>query len=145
MLIARALGSLPNLRRHLPLTVRSRLSRGRLQWNVRTAIERPALEVPKMKRGIADQTALFPLLTLSLIRALVAGLILVALIPNLNLGAIFWFSVINMQSSPATHPPDESSALPAAQSAVPSPILSSPAMLETTAGGDNFPNRARRY
>ena len=88
----------------------------------------------------ADQRLLTPFLAfLSGIRTLVAGLILVALIPNLTLGAIFWLGAINAPWSPATHPPNESSG-PAAQSAVPSPVLSSPAMLEATAGGDiTFP------
>jgi hypothetical protein len=90
---------------------------------------------------LADQRLLTPFLAfLSGIRALVAGLIIVALIPNLTLGAIFWLGVIDTPwSRPATHPPNESS-MPAAQSAVPSPVLSSPAMLEATAGGDiTFP------
>src|SRR6476661_8301603 len=136
-----ALGSLPNLRRHLAPTARSRLSRGRLQGKVSPAIEIPALEVVTWaKRGPVDQTPLTSLSTLSTIRALVAGLILVALIPNLTLGAIFWLGGINAPwFRPATHPPNESSG-PAAQSAVPSPVLSSPAMLEATAGGDiTFP------
>ena len=87
------------------------------------------------KRGPADQTTLVPLLGLSsVLRALVAGLILVALIPNLTLGAIFWLGVIDTPwSMPATQPPNESST-PAAQFAVPSPVLSSPATLEATAG-----------
>ena len=133
-----ALGSLPSLRRHLAPTARSRLSRGRLQGNVSTAIERPALEVPwiNSKRGPADQTTLTPLSTLSLIRALVAGLIIVALIPNLTLGAIVWLGVTNTPwSAPATHPPNESS-VPSAQSTVQSPVLSAPATLEATAGGE---------
>src|SRR4249920_1527374 len=89
----------------------------------------------------ADQRLLTPFLAfLSGIRTLVAGLILVALIPNLTLGAIFWLGAINAPWSPATHPPKEKSFGPAAQSAVPSPVLSSPAMLEATAGGDiTFP------
>ena len=75
----------------------------------------------------------------SWVRTLVAGLILVVLIPNLILGAIFWLGVIDAPWSPAKHPPNESSG-PAAQSAVASPVLSSPAMLEVTAGGDiTFP------
>ena len=89
----------------------------------------------------ADQRLLTPFLAfLSGIRALVAGLIIVALIPNLTLGAIFWLGVFDTPwSRPATHPLNESS-MPAAQSAVPSPVLSLPAMLEATAGGDiTFP------
>ena len=74
------------------------------------------------------------------IRALVAGLVLVAQVPNLTLGAIFWLGVIDSPwSRPSTHPPNESS-VPAAQSAVPSPVLSSPAVLEATAGANiTFP------
>jgi hypothetical protein len=89
----------------------------------------------------ADQRLLTPFLAfLSGIRALVAGLILVALVPNLTLGTIFWLGVIDSPwSRPSTHPPNESS-VPAAQSAVPSPVLSSPVMLEATAGGNiTFP------
>ena len=89
----------------------------------------------------ADQRLLTPFLALLPgIRALVAGLILVALVPNLTLGAIFWLGVIGAPwSRPSTHPPNESS-VPAAQSAVPSPVLSSPVMIEATAGGNiTFP------
>ena len=182
-----ALGSLPNLRRHLAPTARSRLGRGRLQGNASTAIEWPAPKgLAQLKLGpannivssratrslkaeaicsvtqvrvdtknhfhtdekpteawipehFADQRLLTPFLAfLSGIRTLVAGLIFVALIPNLTLGAIFWLGAINATWSPATHPNQSSG--PAAQSAVPSPVLSSPAMLEATAGGDiTFP------
>ncbi|MGB6441301.1 MAG: SH3 domain-containing protein, partial [Methyloceanibacter sp.] len=52
----------------------------------------------------------------------------------------FWLAAINAPwFRPATHPPNESSGL-AAQSSVPSPVLSSPATLEATAGGEiTFP------
>ena len=44
--------------------------------------------------ALTDQRLLTPFLAfLSGIRTLVAGLILVALIPNLTLGAIFWLGV----------------------------------------------------
>ena len=50
-----ALGSLPNLRRHLAPTARSRLGRGRLQGNVSTAIEWPAPKgLAQLKRGPAN-------------------------------------------------------------------------------------------
>jgi hypothetical protein len=90
---------------------------------------------------LTDQRLLTPFLAfLSGIRALIAGLILVALVPNLTLGAIFWLGVIDTPwSMPSAHPPNESSG-PAGQSAVPSPVLSSPAMLEAAAGGNiTFP------
>ena len=82
-------------------------------------------------RRFADQWPLTPFLAfLPGIRALVAGLILVALVPNLTLGAIFWLGVIGSPwSRPSTHPPNESSAGP-------SPVLSSPEMLEAKAGGN---------
>ena len=140
--ITRALGSLADLRRHFAPTPRLRLSRGRMRWRISTATERPALEVPftSSKRVPADQTPLTLIAPSPVIRALVAGLIIVTLIPNLTLGAIFWRGVIDISSSrPATNPPNESS-VPAPQSAVPSPVLSSPAMLEVTAGEDiTFP------
>jgi hypothetical protein len=87
----------------------------------------------------ADRRVLSPFLV-SGIRALVAGLVLVALVPNLTLSAIFWLGVIDSPwSRPSTHPPNERS-VPGAQSAVPSPVLSSPAVLEATAGANiTFP------
>ena len=90
-----------------------------------------------MPRRLVDQWPLTPFLALLPgIRALIAGLILVALVPNLTLGAIFWLGVIGSPwSRPSTHPP-----VPATQSAVPSPVLSSPEMLEAKAGGNiTFP------
>jgi hypothetical protein len=82
-----------------------------------------------------------PLLALaSGIRTLAAVLILVALLPNLTLGAFFWLRVIDTPwSQPAALPPNESS-MPVAQSAIPLPVLSAPATLEATAGKDvTFP------
>ena len=87
----------------------------------------------------ADRRLLTPFLVRG-IRALVAGLVLVALVPNLTLAAIFWLGVIDSPwSRPSTHPPNEGS-VPAAQSAVPSPVLSSPVVLEAAAGANiTFP------
>jgi len=90
---------------------------------------------------VADQTPLSPLLAFSSgIRTLVAVLILVALLSNLTLGAIFWLGVINTPwSRPVMLPPNESP-VPAAQSAIPPAVLSAPAALEATAGEDvTFP------
>ena len=81
-----------------------------------------------------DQRLLAPLLAFSSgLRMLVAGLILVALLPNLTLGALFWLGVMNTPWSRPVTAPNESP-LPAAQSAIPPPVLSAPAMLEATAG-----------
>jgi Bacterial SH3 domain len=83
----------------------------------------------------ADQRLLTPFLAfVSGIRTLVAGLILVALLPNLTLGAIFWLGVINTPWSRPAAPPRSSAS--AGQSAVPPPVLSAPATLEATAGDD---------
>ena len=82
----------------------------------------------------ADQRLLTPLLAFSSrIRPLVAGLILVALLPNLTLGSIFWLGIINTPWSRPATPPNESS-VSTAQSAVPAPVLSTPVALEATAG-----------
>lgn len=68
------------------------------------------------------------------LRTLVAGLILVALLPNLTLGTIFWLGVIETPwSRPVTLAPNESP-VPASRSAVPPAVLSAPATLEATVG-----------
>jgi len=60
MRLARALGSLPRLRRQFVPTARSRVVRGRLQWNFNTRVEQPAQEVSSVdvKATLADQTPL---------------------------------------------------------------------------------------
>ena len=82
-----------------------------------------------------DQTLLTPLLAFSSgLRMLVLGLILVALLPNLVLGGLFWLGVINTPwSRPAMLAPNEGP-MPATRFAIPPPVLSSPALLEATAG-----------
>jgi len=82
-----------------------------------------------------DQTLLTPLLAFSSgLRMLVLGLILVALLPNLVLGGLFWLGVINTPwSRPAMLAPNEGP-MPATRSAIPPPVLSSPALLEATPG-----------
>ena len=99
--IARASGSMPHLRRQLVPTVSSRPRRRRLQWILNTAVEKPTQGVSwsNVKPGLADQRTPLSSLTLSLIRALVAGLVLVALIPNLMLGAIFWLGAVDIPRS----------------------------------------------
>jgi hypothetical protein len=137
MRIARAIDSMPHLRRQLVPTVRSRPRRRRLQRNFNTAVEKPTQGVSwvNVKTGLADQTTPLSSLTLSLIRALVAGLVLIALIPNLMLGAIFWLGAVDIpwSRSPTITANDKTVAAP---SAVPTPVLSSPPSLEASAGGD---------
>jgi Bacterial SH3 domain len=135
MRIARAIGSMPHLRRQLVPTVRPR--RRRLQWNFNTAVEKPTQGVSwvNVKPDLAYQTAPLSSLTLSLIRALVAGLVLIALIPNLMLGAIFWLGAVDIprSKSPMITANDKPIASP---SAVPTPVLSSPPSLEASPGAD---------
>ncbi len=135
--IARAIGSTSHLRRQLVPTVRSRPRRRPLQGNFNTAIEKPTQGVSwvNVQPRLADQTTPLSSLTLSLIRALVAGLVLVALIPNLMLGAIFWLGAVDIpwSRSPTITANDKTVAPP---SAVPTPVLSSPPTLEASAGGD---------
>ena len=87
MRIARALDSLPHLRRR----VIPRLSRERVQLNFNTAPEKSAGAILSVhvKPGPADHTPLISLLRLSVIRVSVAALYVVVLIPNLILGTIF--------------------------------------------------------
>jgi hypothetical protein len=81
-----------------------------------------------VERQQPDQTPPSRLLTLSPgPRALIAILVLIAMLPNLALGAIFFFGVINTPwSAPNANP------TPALARAV----LSAPTMLEATAGED---------
>ena len=135
--IARAIGSMPHLRRQLIPTARSRPRRRPLQGNFNTAIEKPTQGVSwvNVQPRLPDQTTPLPSLTLSLIRALVAGLVLAALIPNLMLGAIFWLGAVDIprSRSPMITANDKPIAPP---SAVPTPVLSSPPSLEASPGAD---------
>ena len=135
--IARAIGSTSHLRRQLVPTVRSRPRRRPLQGNFNTAIEKPTQGVSwvNVQPGLADQTTPLSSLTLSLIRALVAALVLIALIPNLMLGAIFWVGAVDIPWSRSPTITANDKTVPP-QSAVPTPVLSSPPTLEASAGGD---------
>ena len=135
--IARAIGSMPHLRQQLIPTARSRPRRRPLQGNFNTAIENQTQRVSwvNAQPPLPDQTTPLPSLTLSLIRALVAGLVLAALIPNLMLGAIFWLGAVDIPGSrfAAITANDKPIAPP---SAVPTPVLSSPPSLEAFPGTD---------
>jgi Bacterial SH3 domain len=108
-----------------------------LQRNSNIALEKPTQGVSwvNVRPGLADQTTLVSSLALSLIRALVAGLVLVALIPNLMLGAIVWLGAVDIpwSPSPTITANDKTIASP---SAVPTPVLSSPPTLEASAAGN---------
>jgi SH3 domain-containing protein len=88
MRLARALGSMPHLRRELVPTARSRVARGRMQWNLSAGVEQPISSVD-VKATLADQTPLASSFMLWVTRVLIAGLVVVALIPNLILGVVF--------------------------------------------------------
>src|SRR5262249_6187617 len=134
---ARALGSMPHLRRQ---PVRSQ-SQGRLQCGINTAFENRAqrASVVNAKYVVADQTPPVSPLAFSVIRASVAGLILLALVPNLMLGAIFWAGAVNPPwSRSPMHTAGAKTVAP--QSEVPTPVLSSPPTLYASAGKDmSFP------
>ena len=70
----------------------------------------------------------------SRIRTLAAALILVALLPNLALGAILWLIVINPPSSRSVALSPNQRAVPEAQSIIPPPVISAPTRLQATAG-----------
>ena len=97
---------------------------------------------PSGDHRFAAQTPLTPpLLALaSGIRTLAVVLILVALLPNLTLGAFFWLRVIDTPWSQSVALPPNQSPMPEAQSAIPPPVLSAPATLEATEGEEiTFP------
>jgi len=108
-----------------------------LQGNFNTAIEKPTQGVSwvNVQPRLPAQTTSLPSLKLSLIRALVAGLVLAALIPNLVLGAIFWLGAVDIPGSrfAAITANDKTVAPP---SAIPTPVLSSPPSLEASPGGE---------
>ena len=134
--IAGAIGSVPHLRRQLIPTASSGPRRRPLQGHFNSAIEKPTQGVSAtVQPRLPDQTTPLPSLTFSLIRALVAGLVLAALIPNLMLGAIFWLGAIDISrsKSPMITAYDKPIAPP---SAVPTPVLSSPPSLEASPGAD---------
>ena len=133
MRIARAIDSMPQLRRQFFPTVRSRVERGRFSTGVDQRTQ--GVSWVNVQPGFADQTTPLSSLTLSLIRALVAALVLIALIPNLMLGAIFWLGAVDIpwSRSPTITANDKTIASP---SAVPTPVLSSPPTLEASAAGN---------
>jgi SH3 domain-containing protein len=70
------------------------------------------------------------------IRTLVAGVVLVAALQIVTLGAIFWLGVINTPWSSAPALPSDKNTVPEIQSAIPAPVLSAPATLDASAGGN---------
>ena len=147
--IAGAIGSVSHPRRQLIPTASSGPGRRPLEGNFNTATEKPTQRASwaAVQPSLPDQTKPLLLFTLSGIRALVAGLVLAALIPNLMLGAILWlgpveipgskFPMITANDKPIASP----SAVPAlVLSSVPAPVLSSPPSLEAAPGADiNLP------
>jgi hypothetical protein len=135
--IAGAIGSVSHPRRQLIPTARSGPRRRRLEGNFNTATEKLTHRASwaAVQPSLPDQTKPLHSLTLSLIRALVAGLVLVALIPNLMLGAILWLGPVEIPRSkfPMITANDKPIAPP---SSVPTPVLSSPPSLEASPGAD---------
>ena len=135
--IVGAIGSVPHPRRQLIPTARSGPRRRPLEGNFNTAAEKPTQGASwaAVQPSLPDQTRPLPSPTLSVIRALVAGLVLAALIPNLVLGAIFWLGAVYIPGSrfAAITANDKTVAPP---SAIPTPVLSSPPSLEASPGGE---------
>jgi Bacterial SH3 domain len=97
----------------------------------------PALPTPDHQLSNRHLTPLRFVLS-SGIRMLVAGLILVAVLQIVTLGAILWLGVIDTPwSSPAALPTNKSP-VSEAQSAIQPPVLSAPATLDAYAG-ENVP------
>jgi hypothetical protein len=84
-------------------------------------------------RAQAPSAPLRPFLS-SGIRKLGLGLILVAVLQILTLGAILWLGVINMPGSRPVALPSAENPVPEAQSGVPAPVLSAPPTLTASAG-----------
>jgi hypothetical protein len=99
-----------------------------------------ARAAPPVRDNRLGNTPLTPLrLALSSgIRRLVAGLILVAVLQILTLGAILWLGLINAPWSRPEALPSNENPVPEAQSAIPAPVLSAPTMLKASAG-ENVP------
>ena len=127
---ARTLGSLPDFGRHFASLARLR----------------PTGDRPHPKNGTdwvlnppTDNSYQMPAAS-PVISTLVAGLITIALIPNLTLGAIFWFSLTDNSSSRAGINAPRDHSPPLSRSTIPFPVLSAPAVIEANAGGEiTFP------
>ena len=135
--IVGAIGSVPHPRRQLIPTARSGPRRRPLEGNFNTAAEKPTQGASwaAVQPSLPDQTRPLPSPTLSVIRALVAGLVLAALIPNLMLGAILWLGAADTpRSRPRMITANDNPIAP--PSAVPTPVLSSPPTLEAAPGAD---------
>jgi hypothetical protein len=87
-----------------------------------------------VQSATANQVASATLALSSGLRKLIAVLILIAILPNLTLAAIFWLEMIETPWSRPSALPPNANLVPEAQSAVPAPVLSAPSMLKATAG-----------
>jgi hypothetical protein len=99
----------------------------------------PVAAVPGQRSAARSATAPASFSIVSGIRGLVAGLILVALLPNLTLGAIVWLGVINAPWSRAMMASSAETPVQAVQP-IPVAVLTTPGTLEARAGEDiSFP------
>jgi hypothetical protein len=100
-----------------------------------------AKPAPRADPRLADYTSLTAPLSAvaSGISRLTVVLVIAALLPNLTLLA-FWLGLIDPPWGRPVMPPGAATHVPAAQSAIVSPVLSAPDTLEATGGGDvTFP------
>ena len=82
----------------------------------------------------ANQVAPATLASSSGLQKLIGILILIAILPNLSLAAIFWLDMIEKPEPRLLAMAPNASPVPQSQTVVPAPVLSAPSMLKATAG-----------
>jgi len=101
---------------------------------------RAEADLPAGEHRLAATPLTPPLALSSGIRTLAVALILVALLPNLTVGAMVWLGVINPPWSRSVDLSPNRRLVPEVQSTITPPVISAPTTLEATAGEDvTFP------
>jgi hypothetical protein len=93
--------------------------------------QRPASHA---QSATANQVAPATLASSSGLQKLIGILILIAILPNLSLAAIFWLDMIEKPEPRLLAMAPNASPVPQLQTVVPAPVLSAPSMLKATAG-----------
>ena len=89
---------------------------------------------PHAQSATANQVAPATLASSSGLQKLIGILILIAILPNLSLAAIFWLDMIEKPEPRLLAMARNASPVPQLQTVVPAPVLSAPSMLKATAG-----------
>jgi Bacterial SH3 domain len=95
---------------------------------------RDADSTPVPQRSAYHAQTLTTLASSSGLQKLIGILILIAILPNLTLAAIFWLEMIEKREPRLLTMPPNGSPVPESQTIVPAPVLSAPSMLKATAG-----------